>query len=166
MIKNLFKVEDNIKINGVWIEGVKIVKLRKFNDERGEILHMLKSTDEILSNFGEIYFSCGYPNVVTAWHIHKAMTINNCCIVGMVKLVIHDLRSESISFGSTMEIFIGEKNYCLVQIPPLVANGYKAFGEKMAIIANCASIPHDKNELVYIDPFNNNIPYKWDLIHG
>jgi len=27
-------------------------------------------------------------------------------------------------------------------------------------------MPHDKNELIYIDPFDNDIPYKWDQKHG
>ena len=67
------------------IAGVKIVPLRKICDERGMVMHMLKSTDEHFLQFGEIYFSCGYPGVVKAWHLHKEMTLNNCCIAGMIK---------------------------------------------------------------------------------
>jgi len=150
----------------VKIEGVKVTQLKKIVDERGMIMHMLKSTDENFTTFGEIYYSCGYPNAVKAWHIHKEMTLNDCCIVGMIKLVIYDCRKESSTYGNLMELFIGENNYCVVQIPPGVANGYKAYGDKMAIVANCASMPHDKNELIYIDPFNNDIPYNWDIKHG
>ena len=65
-----------------------------------------------------------------------------------------------------MELYIGEHNYKSVQIPPGVTNGYKAYGDKMAIMANCASMPHDKKELIYIDPFKNDIPYDWSLKHG
>lgn len=148
------------------IEGVKVTRLKKIVDERGMIMHMLKRTDETFTEFGEIYFSCGQPGAVKAWHIHKEMTLNDCCIVGMVKLVIYDCRKGSPTEGNTMELFIGEHNYCVVQIPPGVANGYKAFGDKMAIVANCASMPHEKEELIYIDPFDNDIPYKWDLKHG
>jgi dTDP-4-dehydrorhamnose 3,5-epimerase len=148
------------------IEGVKITKLAKFCDERGIIMHMLKRTDPSFTEFGEIYFSCGYPGVVKAWHIHKEMTLNDCCLVGMIKLVIYDLRPDSSTHGELMELFIGEQNYCVVQIPPGVANGYKAYGDKMAIVANCASMPHDKSELIYIDPFHNDIPYDWSLKHG
>ncbi|RME48523.1 MAG: dTDP-4-dehydrorhamnose 3,5-epimerase, partial [Deltaproteobacteria bacterium] len=96
-----------------------------------------------------------------AWHVHKEMTLNNCVIVGMIKLVIYDCREDSPTKGELMELFIGEHNYCVVQIPPGVANGYKAYGEKMAIVANCATMPHDKNEIVYIDPYDNDIPYDW-----
>ena len=148
------------------IDGVKIIDLKKIPDERGMIMHMLKSTDSHFKNFGEIYFSCGYPGVVKAWHIHKEMTLNNCCIVGMIKLVLYDNRDNSKTKGELMELFIGEDNYKLVQIPPGVTNGYKAYGHKMAILANCATLPHDKKELIYIDPFSKDIPYDWDVKHG
>ena len=148
------------------IDGVKVVPLRKIADERGAVFHFLKSTDPHFTEFGEVYFSCGYPGVVKAWHIHKEMTLNNVCVVGMIKLVIYDCREDSPTHGELMELFIGEQNYCLVQIPPLVANGYKAFGDKMAIISNCASMPHDREELIYIPPFENDIPYDWAVRHG
>ena len=148
------------------IEGVVVTPLKKIVDERGMIMQMLKRTDKTFIEFGEIYFSCGYPNVIKGWHIHKEMTLNDCCLVGMVKLVIYDCRKGSSTKGNLMELFIGEHNYCVVQIPPGVANGYKAFGDKMAIVANCATEPHSKEEIIYIDPFNNDIPYSWDLKHG
>lgn len=148
------------------IEGVKVVALRRIADERGLIMHMLKKTDEHFIEFGEIYFSCGYPGVVKAWHIHKEMTLSNCVVVGMIKLVLFDGRDGSPTKGEIQELFIGEQNYCLVQIPPGVTNGYKAFGDKMAIMANCATLPHDPAELIYIDPFENDIPYDWALKHG
>ena len=65
-----------------------------------------------------------------------------------------------------MELFIGEDNYSLVQIPPGILNGYKAFGDKLVVLANCASEPHDPDEIIYVDPFNNDIPYNWDLKQG
>ena len=153
-------------IKGDWIDGVKVIRLRKICDERGKIMHMMKATDEHFTKFGEIYFSCGYPGVVKAWHIHKEMTLNNCCVVGMMKLVLFDQREGSPTRGNLMECSIGEDNYCLVQIPPQVTNGYKAYGDKMAILANCPDMPHDRNELIYIDPFDNDIPYNWDIKHG
>lgn len=148
------------------IDGVKIIPLRKIPDERGVIMHMLKNTDEHYIKFGEIYFSCGHPGVIKAWHIHKEMTLNNACISGMIKLVLYDNRHNSKTKGTIMETFIGEQNYCLVQIPPGITNGYKAYGNNIAILANCATMPHDKSELIYIDPFDNDIPYDWSLRHG
>ena len=60
---------------------------------------------------------------------------------------------------------VGEDNYCLVRIPPGVYNGYKTYGVKPAIIANCATEPHDPSEMKRLDPFDPSIPYDWELVH-
>jgi dTDP-4-dehydrorhamnose 3,5-epimerase len=148
------------------IDGVKVIPLRQIADERGKIMHMIKSTDPHFENFGEIYFSCAWPGAVKAWHIHKSMTINNAVICGRAKLVIYDGRPTSQSNGELMELFIGEDNYVLVQIPPGLANGYKAYGDKMVVLANCATEPHDPDEMIRLEPFEKSIPYDWDLKHG
>ena len=77
------------------INDVKILKLNKICDERGRIMHMMKSTDEIFEKFGEIYFSTAYPGVVKGWHEHSKMTLNYSVIKGMIKLVLVDNRKES-----------------------------------------------------------------------
>lgn len=148
------------------IEGVKIIPLRQIVDERGKIMHMLKATDPHFVGFGEIYFSCCWPGVIKAWHIHTRMTVNNAVMSGRAKLVMYDLREDSPTKGVLQEVFFGEDNYVLVQIPPGIANGYKAFGDKMVIMANCADIPHDPTEMLRKDPFTPDIPYTWDVKHG
>ena len=148
------------------IDGVKIIPLKQIADERGKVMQMLKATDPHFIRFGEIYFSCAWPGTVKAWHLHKTMTLNNAVIAGWAKLVLYDGRPKSLTRGEIQEIFLGEDNYCLTQIPPGVTNGYKAYGEKMVILANCATEPHDPNEIVHIDPFTRDIPYNWALKHG
>jgi len=148
------------------ISGVSIVPLRQIVDERGKIMHMLKATDPHFEKFGEIYFSCAWPGTIKAWHIHTRMTVNNVVLSGRAKLVLHDLREQSATFGQTQEVFLGEDNYVLVQIPPGIANGYKAYGDKMVILANCANIPHEPQEMLR-RPFDDpTIPYEWNLRHG
>lgn len=148
------------------INGVKIVPLKQIVDERGKVMHMLKATDPHFIEFGEIYFSVCWPGAIKAWHKHTSMTLNNAVLSGRAKLVLYDAREDSPTKGELMELFIGEDNYCLVQIPPGIVNGYKAYGEKPVILANCATEPHRPEEMIKIDPFENDIPYKWDLRHG
>ncbi len=69
------------------------------------------------------------------------------------------------SLGKLMELFIGEDNYCLVQIPSGVWNGFKGIGTTPALVANCATIPHDSKEILRLDPLSDNIPYNWSLEH-
>ena len=148
------------------IEGVKIVPQKRIIDQRGGIMHMLKSSDDIFKGFGEIYFSFANPGVIKAWHIHREMYVNNCVVTGTAKLVCCDTRESSPTKGNIMEIFLGVENYCLVQIPPGVANGYTAIGSEKALLANCATIPHSPDEIEYLDPFNSDIEYSWDQPHG
>lgn len=147
------------------IEGVKIRPLRIIPDERGMILKMIRSDDEDFQGFGEIYFSVVYPGVIKGWHIHKEMTLNYAVIQGMIKLVLYDERPESATKGEVQEIFLGRENYNLVTIPPIIWNGFKGIGTEPAIVANCATLPHDPDEIERLDPFNNHIPYDWGLKH-
>ncbi|MGH7233311.1 MAG: dTDP-4-dehydrorhamnose 3,5-epimerase family protein [Nitrospiraceae bacterium] len=148
------------------IEGVKIIPLRQIVDERGKIMHMLKATDPHFINFGEIYFSCAWPGTIKAWHIHQTMTVNNAVIAGRAKLVMYDLRKDSPTKDELQEVFFGEDNYCLVQIPPGIANGYKAYGDKLVILANCATEPHDPTEMLRLPYDAPDIPYNWARKHG
>jgi len=148
------------------IDGVKIVPLLQIADERGKIMHMLKATDPHFTTFGEIYFSCAWPGSIKAWHRHKTMTLNNAVISGRAKLVLYDARDNSPTKGELQEIFLGEDNYVLVQIPPGIVNGYKAYGDKLVILANCASEAHDPDEIVRFDPNSPDVPYDWALRNG
>jgi dTDP-4-dehydrorhamnose 3,5-epimerase len=51
-----------------------------------------------------------------------------------------------------------------VKIPTGVINGYKTIGNKTAIIANCATLPHEPNEMLRYDPLGEQVPYSWDLV--
>jgi dTDP-4-dehydrorhamnose 3,5-epimerase len=148
------------------IEGVIITPLRQIIDERGKIMHMLRCDSPVFYSFGEIYFSCVYPGVIKGWHIHRQMILNYAVPHGHIKLVLYDDRENSPTRGEIQEIFMGPDNYCLVTIPPLVWNGFKGIGTEMAIVANCASIPHDPEEIDRIDPFDARIQYEWDIKHG
>jgi dTDP-4-dehydrorhamnose 3,5-epimerase len=159
-------MEPGTRGSGDVIEGVKIVPLRQIVDERGKVMHMLKRTDPHFIEFGEIYFSTAWPEAIKAWHIHRSMTINNAVISGRAKLVMYDMREGSSTMGELQEVFFGEDNYCLVQMPPGIANGYKAYGDKPVILANCATEPHAPDEIIRLDPFTPKIPYDWSLKHG
>ena len=61
------------------------------------------------------------------------------------------MREGSPTKGELQEIYLGEDNYVLVQIPPGIANGYKAYGDKQVILANAATEPHDPDEMLRLD---------------
>jgi len=129
-------------------------------------MHMLRADDPQFEQFGEIYFSMVYPGAIKAWHLHTKMTLNYAVVVGMVKLVLYDPRPSSPTKGEVQELFLGEENYARVKIPPGIYNGFKGVGTIPAIVANCATIPHDPQEILRLDPYSKEIPYDWDIRHG
>ncbi len=147
------------------IKNIKIKYLKIIPDERGSIKHMLKNTDEAFIKFGEVYFSTCYPNVIKGWHEHTKQTQNYCVIKGMIKLVLYDNRKNSETYKELNELFIGDKNYVLVTIPPGIVNGYKNICDEEAILANCSDLPHEPGEMIRYNPLESFIPYNWEIVN-
>lgn len=147
------------------IEGVIITPLKQFFDERGKVMHMLREDSEVFQRFGEIYFSCTNPGAIKAWHLHKQMTLNYAVIYGEIKCVLYDDREGSSTKGCVEEYFLSPENYSLITVPPLVWNGFKGIGNKVSIVANCATIPHDPQEIERKSAFDLSIPYDWQIQH-
>ena len=148
-------------IDGVWVKP-----LRQIGDERGKVMHMLRADDPQFERFGEVYFSVVYPGAIKAWHLHKEMALNYAVPVGNIKMVLYDDRDGSSTRGELMEIFTGPDDYQLIHVPPLVWNGFKGIGVIPALVANCSTVGHSKEEIVRLDPVSGRIPYDWSLRHG
>ena len=104
-----------------------------------------------------------YPGVVKGWHLHRRMVINYVVPIGTIKLVLFDDRPGSRTHGELQELYVGADNYCLVKVPVGVWNGFKGVGVVPALVANCATIPHDPEEIERLDPHASHIPYDWAL---
>ena len=147
------------------IHGVELTALRQIFDERGRVMHMLREDSDLFTHFGEIYFSCTRPGAIKAWHLHKEMTLNYAVVHGEAKVVLFDDRADSPTRGMIQEFFLSPENYSLLTVPPLIWNGFKGTGETSAIVANCATLPHDPDELERKPPDDESIPYDWGIKH-
>lgn len=147
------------------IDGVSVTPLRQIFDERGKVMHMLREDSAIFSRFGEIYFSCTNPGAIKAWHLHKRLTLNYAVIFGEIKFVLYDGRVDSSTYGVVQEFFLSPENYCLVTVPPLIWNGFKGIGQKTSIVANCATLAHDPDEIERLAATDTRIPYDWQIQH-
>lgn len=143
------------------IEGVTITPLKKINDNRGSVLHMMRNDSQIFKSFGEIYFSIAFPRAIKAWHLHKETYLNYACINGTIKLVLYDDRAESKTKNQIQEIVLSTKNYFLVTVPPLIWNGFTNIGNENAILANCSTVPYSDREIIRRPSDDNFISYKW-----
>ena len=144
------------------IEGVVITPLRCIEDDRGSVMHMLRADTPVFQALGEVYFSTVHPGMVKAWHFHNQMILNYAVPHGDVVFVLHDNREGSPTLGKTEIISLGKKNYVLVTVPPQIWTGFKGTGDYTAIVANCASIPHDPEEILRKEPFDPSIGFDWN----
>ncbi len=144
------------------IHDVKITPLKIISDNRGKVMHMLRTDSQVFKKFGEIYFSTIYHQSIKGWHLHKESVLNYVCIKGKVKLVLFDNRKESSTKGVYQELILSPEDYFLVTIPPNIWNGFKGLDEAESIIANCLTLPHDEKEIVRKDPFDKSFSYKWE----
>ena len=60
------------------IKGVQIIPQKKIIDQRGKIMHMMKSTDEYFKGFGEILNNIKY--IYT--EVNTASVYKDCALVG------------------------------------------------------------------------------------
>lgn len=143
------------------IEGIEILPLKIIRDERGAVMHMIRSTDSHFTKFGEIYFSIVNPGVIKGWKKHKEISQNMVVPEGMIQIVFYDERENSKTYGQIKTIEFGVDNYILVKIPPNIWYAFKAVSSTHALIANCTTAPHDPLESESLPLDSNIIPYSW-----
>jgi len=155
------------------IEGVLVKKLKVIPDERGRLMEILRNDDECFSKFGQVYMTTTLPGVVKGFHLHHVQTDQVCCVHGMIKLVLFDIREGSKTENDVNEIFLGEHNPLLVTIPENVLHGWKCVSLHEAIIINAPSETYNYKEPdeYRVDPHDEDdqmkklgciVPYKWD----
>jgi len=128
------------------IQGVHVKPRRVIADPRGDVLHMLKRTDDVFTEFGEMYFSKIHPGQQKGWRRHRVAFSQLSVPVGSVHFVLFDDRDESPTKGQRADVSIGETSHHLLTIPPLVWYAFENSGVNTALIGSCSSIPHDPTE--------------------
>jgi len=145
---------DNIKeINGVYI-----TPLKKINHPKGDILHIMKSSDIGFVGFGEVYCSEIKYRAIKAWKKHLKMTCNFVVLVGGVRIIVVDDRNDSCTNGVFNEFILSRNNYFRLTVPPGVWYGFTGTNKGANILINIANLPHNPEEQI-------NIPEKNELIN-
>ncbi len=129
------------------IAGLLLAPLRVIEDERGAVLHMLRSDAPEFTRFGECYFSEVNPGAIKAWKRHRVQTQNLAVPVGRIRIVVYDAREDSSTRGHREVIELGRPDaYARLRIPPRLWYGFVGLGTTAALVANCADAPHDPEE--------------------
>ena len=145
------------------IEGVTLTELRQIRDERGAVLHMLRSDAPEYTRFGECYFSEVAPGAIKAWKRHRAQTQNLAAPMGRIRMVIYDYREGSVTQGKLQVLELGRPDaYLRLRIPPGLWYGFQCISATPALLANCADLPHDPAESEVRPVDDPGIPYRWE----
>jgi dTDP-4-dehydrorhamnose 3,5-epimerase len=145
------------------IDGVMVKKLRVIPDDRGRLMEILRSDDEMFEKFGQVYMTTAYPGVVKAWHYHKRQTDNFTCIRGKMRLGLYDAREGSATLGEVGEYIISLDDPMVVRIPPGVYHGFKCISAEEAVVINTVTVPYDPADPdeYRVDEYDNDIDFDW-----
>ena len=139
------------------IEDLILTPLNIIETSGGNVLHALKNTDFGYAGFSEAYFSEINSGSIKAWKQHKEMTLNIVVPIGEIKFVIFDNRVHNS--GVFQEVFLSEKNYHRLTVPPMVWLGFQGIATNKSLLLNIANIVHDPQEVNKKDI--NDIKYNW-----
>ena len=144
------------------IDGVRVTPLKILKDDRGQVMHMLRTDAPHFKKFGEVYFSGVNVGVTKGWKVHTRAEGNLAVPHGRVRCVLYDSREESTTYGEFMDVVLGSSDdaYRLLTVPAGVALAWRNVGTDTAIVANCATEPHtpDEGKTLPLDTY----AYEWD----
>lgn len=144
------------------IAGLSISPLREISDARGAVLHMVRHDSEDFVGFGEIYFSEVRAGIIKGWKLHERQAQIFAVPIGHMRLVFFDDRKGSLTRGAVVSLELGRpNNYRRVSVPPGLWYSFGCIGGDSALLANCASLPHDPSETRSLPLDHPSIPYNW-----
>jgi len=120
---------------------IKTTELTRIKHPKGDLLHVLKASENDFVGFGEAYFTSVNKGDVKGWKKHIKMDMNLVVPVGDVTFYIHcELENKSYSFR------VNKDNYIRVNVPAGYWMAFEGHDTGLNLILNLASIEHDPGE--------------------
>ncbi len=123
------------------IDGVRVIKLNTYVDERGYLTEIARVAggDEphaAIHQFGQVYL-VGDParGAVRAFHKHAELWDWFFISHGSAKFVLKDDRPDSATYKEIMAVVIGQRNPTLLAIPPGVYHGWMALEDDTQMVS-------------------------------
>lgn len=125
--------------------GLKVIKFRKLDDNRGFFLkihnHDLFQNEGLNADIEEIYTSQSFERVVRGLHYQKAPFAHSklvTCLSGTVFDVAVDIRKGSITYGQHYSITLKANSNTALYIPEGFAHGFQSLEDNSVIINGCS----------------------------
>ena len=129
------------------LSKIKIYKLNKLKNLKGDVLKYLNKNNKYFKKFGEIYFTEIKEKQIKGWNFHKKCQCLITVPVGKVKFTF----AEKIS-GRKKVIIIGKKNHSIIVVPPRICFSFASL-EKISLVVNTINEIHNNKETLKI-PIN------------
>ena len=136
------------------IQGVHQKPLRRFADDRGYLMELVRADDPCFTEFGQTVVTVSYPGVIKAFHWHERQDDYWAVLQGMAQVVLYDRRERSPTHGETDVYYMGQYNPQLLAIPRGIAHGYRVLGAEPAMLLYTVTRVYDP-----ADPDEHRIPY-------
>tara|TARA_B100000989_G_scaffold276975_1_gene237593 strand:- start:1129 stop:1524 length:396 start_codon:yes stop_codon:yes gene_type:complete len=126
------------------LNKIKIIKLKKIKNKKGDILKYISSKNKYLKKFGEIYFTEIKYNQTKGWNFHKKSQCLISVPFGKVKFTF----ANNLNGKKKIKI-IGRNNYSLIVLPPKIWFNFKSL-DKLSLVANTINFIHNDKETLKI----------------
>ena len=121
------------------LKNIKIIKLKSFKNNKGDVFRAYRKNDEKIGKFGEVYFSWIKKNAIKGWKLHKKMHMNLVVPVGSVRFVFYYNKKFKV-------ITIGEKKYCRIYVPNNIFFAFQNISNKKSLVVNYSNIIHQEDK--------------------
>jgi dTDP-4-dehydrorhamnose 3,5-epimerase len=129
------------------VGGVRVIPLRRFEDERGWFMELMRAS-ELSDDVRQSNLVFSRQGVIRGLHFHERGQCDLfCCLQGMVRVVVLDRES-----GESFTEDIGDENPAAVWIPGYHAHGYEA-------LTDCLFLYHVTQEYDRDDPDEHEVPW-------
>lgn len=142
------------------IDGIHITDLQIIPNVKGDILHVLKSTDKTFNLFGEAYFTTIKKGCIKGWKKHSLMVSNLIVAVGEIKLVFYDQRIESPTKNIVNIFNLSIDNYKRITVEPNIWFAFEGIKDHN-LLMNISNILHNSNESENLDLENDRFSYNF-----
>jgi dTDP-4-dehydrorhamnose 3,5-epimerase len=148
------------------IEGVVYVRAMPQVDHRGTLTEVVNFDNDFWDE-PIVYAYCFTirPGRIKGWGMHLKQADRYFLCAGSVRVVLHDGRVRSPTYGAFAEFHLTEESRALLLIPPGVWHGDQNWGASDAQVLNFPTRPFNREDpdKYRIDPYSGMIPFDWTL---
>ena len=151
-----------MKIIKTPFKGLKIIKLKKHSDKRGNLVETFRENRLKGKKLIFDYRVFSKKNILRGFHFQtKYPQIKYINVLkGKVLEVVIDLRKNSKTFGKHFKIILSEKNSKSIYIPPGFLHGFLGLEKENTVIYGCTNY-RDKNSEIGVKWNDKDLKINW-----